>query len=54
MNGALVPELTVYLKSKYVTGFYKIVELSHTGSYESDGADWKTEMKLAEVAGTLI
>ena len=54
LNGALVPELTVYLKSKYVTGFYKIVELSHTGSYESDGADWKTEMKLAEVAGTLI
>ena len=54
LNGSLVPELTVYLKSKYVTGFFKIVELSHTGSYESDGDDWKTEMKLAEVSGKLI
>lgn len=54
LNGALHPELTVYLKSKYVTGFYKIVELSHTGNYESDGADWVTEAKLAEVSATLI
>ena len=54
LNGALVPELTVYLKSRYITGFYKILEVSHTGSYESDGADWKTELKLAEVAGKLI
>lgn len=54
LNGSLVPELTVYLKSRYITGFYKILEVSHTGSYESDGADWKTELKLAEVAGKLI
>ena len=54
LNGALVPELTIYLKSKYVTGFYKIVELSHNGSYESDGADWTTEIKLAEVDAKLL
>lgn len=52
MNGAIIPETTVYLKSKYVTGFYKAVEVSHHGSYEGDS--WTTEMKLAEVEGKLL
>ena len=52
MNGAIIPETTIYLKSKYNTGFYKVIEVSHKGSYE--GGDWTTEMKLAEVQGKLL
>lgn len=52
LNGAIIPETTVYLKSKYNTGFYKVVEVSHKGSFE--GGDWTTEMKLAEVEGKLL
>lgn len=55
LNGAIIPETTIYLKSKYVTGFFKAVEVAHTGSYESDGdSSWTTELKLAEVDGKLI
>lgn len=55
LNGAIIPETTVYLKSKYLKGFYKAVEVAHTGNFEGDGdSSWTTEMKLAEVEGKLI
>ena len=55
LNGAIIPETTVYLKSKNLTGFYKAVEVAHTGNFEGDGdSSWTTEMKLAEVEGKLI
>ena len=54
LNGAVLPETTVYLDSIYLKGFYKAVEVIHTGSYEGDGeGSWTTEMKLAEVQGKL-
>ena len=52
LNGAIIPETTVYLNSRYLKGFYKVVEVNHKGAYEGD--NWVTEMKLAEVNGKLI
>lgn len=51
LNGAIIPETTVYLKSKKYTGFYKVVYLTHKGEYE--GNSWDTELGLAEVAGII-
>ena len=54
LNGAILPETTVYIDSKYLKGFFKAIEVIHTGSYEGDGeGSWTTEMKLAEVEGKL-
>lgn len=52
LNGAILPETTVYLKSKYKTGFFKVIELTHAGGYEQ--GDWTTELGLAETRGELI
>lgn len=52
LNGAILPESTVYLKTKRYTGFYKVVSLTHRGGYE--GGDWVTEMDLSETRGELI
>lgn len=52
LNGAILPESTVYLNTKRYKGFYKVVELTHNGGYES--GDWTTELGLAETHGTLI
>lgn len=52
LNGAILPESTVYLKSRKYTGFYKVVTLQHKGGYES--GDWVTELGLAETRGELI
>lgn len=52
LNGAILPESTIYLNSRYHKGFYKVAELTHKGSYES--GDWTTEMGLVETRGELI
>lgn len=52
LNGAIIPESTVYLKSIKHTGFYKVVYLTHKGSLE--GGDWITEMGLAETRGGIV
>lgn len=52
LNGAILPESTVYLNTKYIKGFYKVIELTHRGGYES--GDWTTELGLAETRGELI
>lgn len=49
LNGAILPESTVYLNTKYHKGFYKVAELTHKGSYEGD--DWSTELGLVETRG---
>ena len=55
LNGAILPETTVYVSSDYLTGFFKAIEVIHTGSYEGSGeGSWTTEMKLAEVEGKLL
>lgn len=52
LNGAILPESTVYLNTKSHKGFYKVIELTHQGGYES--GDWTTQMGLAETRGELI
>jgi len=52
LNGAILPESTVYLNTRYHKGFYKVAELTHKGSYET--GDWVTELGLVETRGELI
>ncbi|WBF77559.1 hypothetical protein A73_131 [Escherichia phage A73] len=52
LNGAILPESTVYLNTRYIKGFYKVIELTHRGGYET--GDWVTELGLAETRGELI
>lgn len=52
LNGAILPESTVYLNTRYHKGFYKVADLTHRGSFE--GGDWVTEMGLVETRGELI
>lgn len=52
LNGAILPESTVYLNTRYHKGFYKVADLRHTGGYES--GDWMTELGLVETRGELI
>lgn len=52
LNGAILPEATVYLNTKSYKGFYKVIEVTHRGGYET--GDWVTELGLAETRGTLI
>lgn len=52
LNGAILPESTVYLNTRYHKGFYKVAELTHKGGYET--GDWVTEMGLVETRGELI
>lgn len=52
LNGAIIPESTVYLKSLKYTGFYKVVYLTHKGQLE--GGDWVTELGLAETRGGIV
>lgn len=52
LNGAILPESTVYLKSMKYTGFYKVMYVKHTGKYE--GGDFITELGLSETRGQLL
>lgn len=52
LNGAILPESTIYLKSRRYTGFYKVASLKHSGGYET--GDWLTTMTLVETRGELI
>ena len=52
LNGAILPESTIYLKSIKYTGFYKVVYLRHKG--ELEGSDWITELGLSETRGGVI
>lgn len=49
--GGIIPQSTIYLKSRDYTGFYKVLRLEHNGTYE--GGDWTTTMDLVETNGTL-
>lgn len=49
--GGIIPQSTIYLKSRDYAGFYKVLRLEHNGSYE--GGDWTTSMDLVETNGTL-
>ena len=50
--GAIIPESTIYLKSRYYNGFYKVIKVTHSGSYE--GGEWMSTLQLVETTGTLV
>jgi len=52
LNGAILPESTVYLNTRYIKGFYKVAEVTHKGGYES--GEWTTELGLVETRGVLM
>lgn len=52
LNGAILPESTVYLNTKSYKGFYKVVELTHQGGYET--GEWTTQLGLTETRGEII
>lgn len=52
LNGAILPESTIYLKSKQYTGFYKVITVHHKGTIE--GGDYTTELGLGETVGGVI
>lgn len=52
LNGAILPESTVYLNSKRYKGFYKVINVKHKGGYE--GGEWTTELGLAETRGVMM
>nr|DAO34758.1 MAG TPA: tail protein [Caudoviricetes sp.] len=52
LNGAILPESTVYLNTRYHKGFYKVAELTHRGGYET--GEWVTELGLVETRGELM
>lgn len=52
LNGAILPETTIYLKSLKYTGFYKVVYLTHKG--ELEGSNWVTELGLSETRGGIV
>ena len=52
LNGAILPESTIYLKSRKYTGFYKVTEVEHKGNLES--GEWSTTMTLVEAKGGII
>lgn len=52
LNGAILPESTILLKSLKYNGYYKVVYLEHKG--ELEGGDWITELGLAETRGGIV
>lgn len=50
--GAIIPESTIYLKSRDYTGFYKVTRVEHNGTYEGD--EWVSTLDLVETTGTLV
>lgn len=51
MNGAILPEKTVWLKSHDYDGAFKVVSVVHTGDRE--GRDWITEVESVSVSAII-
>lgn len=48
MNGAILPEKTIWLKSRYYDGPFKVVSVSHNG--DKEGKEWVTEVECVSVS----
>lgn len=51
INGALLPEKTVWLKSHDYDAAFKIVSVTHVGDFE--GGDWASEVEAVAVSGVI-
>ncbi len=47
IDGSILPESTVYVKSRDIDSAFKVTKVQHKGSYESD--DWTTEIEAVKV-----
>ena len=52
LNGAILPESTIYLKSRQYVGFYKVITVHHRGTIE--GGDFVTELGLGEAVAGVV
>lgn len=48
MNGAILPEKTIWLKSRDYDGPFKVVSVSHNG--DKEGKEWVTEVECVSVS----
>lgn len=51
MNGAILPEKTIWLKSRDYDGPFKVVSVSHNG--DKEGAEWTTEVECVSVSSII-
>jgi hypothetical protein len=51
MNGAILPEKTVWLKSHDYDGAFKVVSVVHSG--DKEGKDWTTEVESVSVSAMI-
>lgn len=51
VNGSLLPEKTVWLKSNDYDAAFKVVTVTHTGDFE--GKDWTSEVEAISVPGII-
>jgi len=51
VNGSLLPEKTVWLKSKDYDNAFKVVTVTHSGDFE--GKQWISEVECVSVAGVI-
>lgn len=51
MNGAILPEKTVWLKSHDYDGAFKVVSVVHSG--DKEGKDWTTEVESVSVSAII-
>lgn len=52
INGAILPEKTVWLKSHDYDGGFKVVSVVHTG--DKEGKDWTTEVESVQVTSIMV
>lgn len=51
INGAILPEKTVWLKSRDYDGAFKVISVSHTGDRE--GKNWTSECESVSVSALI-
>ncbi|MCJ8478689.1 hypothetical protein MOO17_11670 [Escherichia coli] len=51
MNGAILPEKTIWLKSRDYDGPFKVVSVSHHG--DKEGSEWVTEVECVSVSAIM-
>ena len=51
MNGAILPEKTIWLKSHDYDGAFKVVSVVHSG--DKEGKDWTTEVESVSVSSII-
>lgn len=51
INGAILPEKTIWLKSRQYDGGFKVVSVTHTG--DKEGKQWTTEVESVSVSAII-